>query len=152
MTSHMRHVGHLVVQVCDGIGEVYIRYQSPMPGPRGVPLGIFALANGLAWSRHLSDQEYAEWRASNDWYNVVCPDPSATDPLAYDRERNPLAAAWFKESATHLLERVTPYLEILGSHGVACVRVEAEDPGRIIYEDDVQVVVVPRRDQAHPFS
>lgn len=43
----------------------------------------------------------------------------------------------------HLIERVPPYLEILRAHGVQCVRVEAQEPGRVISEDDVQVVVVP---------
>jgi hypothetical protein len=43
----------------------------------------------------------------------------------------------------HLIERVDGYLEILARHGVACRRVESEDPGRVIYEDDDQIVVVP---------
>ncbi len=29
------------------------------------------------------------------------------------------------------------------AHHVPWVRVESDDPGRVIYEDDVQVVVVP---------
>ena len=66
-----------------------------------------------------------------------------TDPAVYDGHLNQCATACFKDSATHLLERVPRYLEILNAHGVPCERVEAGDPGRIIYEDDVQIVVVP---------
>lgn len=40
-------------------------------------------------------------------------------------------------------ERVEGYLEILAAHLVACERVESTDPGRVIYEDADQVVVVP---------
>jgi len=51
--------------------------------------------------------------------------------------------AWFKDSAHHLLERVEPYLKLLDAHQVPWERLERADPGRIIYEDEVQVVVVP---------
>lgn len=56
---------------------------------------------------------------------------------------HPRATAWFKDTATHLLDRVPRYVEILDEHGVPCVRVESQNPGRVIYEDDVQIVVVP---------
>jgi hypothetical protein len=122
---------------------VYIRFQSPTPGRRGVHTGIFGLANVLGRSGVLSEVEHADWRAGNDWYNAAYPDPTDRDPMVYDETVNPRATAWFKDSAIHLLERIPPYLEILRAHEVACVRVDAVDPGRIIYEDDVQVVVVP---------
>ncbi|MFI5854675.1 hypothetical protein [Streptomyces parvulus] len=49
----------------------------------------------------------------------------------------------FRPSASHLLVRVPGYLEILRAHGVACRSLRSADPGRVIYEDDVQIVVVP---------
>ena len=122
---------------------MFIRFQSPTPGRRGVHIGVFGLTNTLGRRGLLTDQEHADWRAGNDWYDAAYPDPSATDPTVYDDTVNPQATAWFKDSATHLLERVPPYLAILAAHGVACERVESEDPGRVVYEDDVQVVVVP---------
>lgn len=122
---------------------MYIRFQSPTPGRRGIHSGVFALANALARAGKLEETEYTDWREGNDWYNGAYPDPSVTDPLVYDHAVHPFATAWFKSSATHLLERVPRYIDILRAHGVECVRVEAEDPGRVIYEDDVQVVVVP---------
>lgn len=122
---------------------MYIRFQSPSPGKRGVHTGVFGLTNTLGRAGELSPQEHADWRAGNDWFNAAYRDPSDSDPTVYDERVNPLATAWFKESAVHLLERVPRYLEILSAHGVECVRVETADPGRIVYEDDVQVVVVP---------
>lgn len=106
-------------------------------------LGVFGLTNTLARAGELSAEEYADWRAGNDWYNAAYPNPADSDPSVYDKHLNPRSTAWFKDSALHLMERVPRYLEILDAHGIACVRVEAADPGRIIYEDDVQVVVVP---------
>lgn len=122
---------------------LYIRYQSPTPGPRGVHTGVFGLTNTLARAGELSESEHRDWRAGNDWFNQAYANPSDTDPAVYDESVNPRATAWFKDSATHLIERVDRYLEILAAHGVACHRVEDVSPGRVVYEDEVQVVVVP---------
>lgn len=104
---------------------------------------MFALANGLAREGRLSAAEYRSWRAANDWYDAAYPDPSAVDPRVYDPEVNPGAVAWFRCTARHLIDRVPGYLDLLAAHGVPCTRVESADPGRIVYEDDVQVVAVP---------
>ena len=123
---------------------MYIRFESPHPGTRGVRAGVFGLANALARSGKLTAEEQAAWRAGNDWFNAAYPDPTDADPDIYDRSVNPQATAWFKGTATHLLERIPVYLDIFRAHGVECLRVKSDDPGRIIYEDAVQVVVVPR--------
>jgi hypothetical protein len=124
-------------------GSVFIRFQAPTPGRDGLHAGVFGLANGLAKKGLLSDQEHAVWRAGNDWFNAAYADPSVIDPTVYDKAVNPLATAWFKDCAVHLLDRVPPYLAILEAHHVPCVRATAARPGRVIYQDDVQVVVVP---------
>ncbi|WP_345473825.1 hypothetical protein QMQ05_06005 [Glutamicibacter ectropisis] len=105
--------------------------------------GIFGLANVLGRDGKLTAEQHAIWRAGNDWYNAAYPNPSDTDPDVYDHRINPGAAAWFKDGAHHLLERVEPYLRLLDAHQVPWERLESADPGRIIYEDEVQVVVVP---------
>ncbi|MFE7408970.1 hypothetical protein [Streptomyces laurentii] len=121
----------------------FVRFQGTTRSPRGHFPGVFALANGLARDGRLSTAEYRLWRESNDWYDAAYPDPSAGDPGVYDPVLNPGAVAWFKSTARHLIDRVPGYLALLAAHGVPCVRVESADPGRIVYEDDVQVVVVP---------
>lgn len=120
-----------------------IRFQSPTPGRRGVHTGVFGLTNALGRGGLLTPEEHAVWRSGNDWYDAAYPNPADVDPSVYDVDVNPRATAWFKETAHHLLERVPPYLVILHAHGVDCVRVDAADPGRVIYEDAEQVVVVP---------
>ncbi|EMD28054.1 hypothetical protein [Amycolatopsis azurea] len=55
---------------------------------------------------------------------------------------NPGAAAWFKASAHVFIERVDGYLTILEALEVPCETVRSANPGRIIYEDEFQVVVV----------
>jgi hypothetical protein len=121
----------------------YVRFQAAQPNRRGHFTGVFGLINGLAQEGRLTDEQESFRRSNNTWYNEAYPDPSSVDPTVYDHEVNPGAAAWFKPSATHLIERVPGYLEILTTHGVQCRTIQSADPGRVIYEDEVQVVVVP---------
>jgi hypothetical protein len=122
---------------------VYIRFQSPRVNSHGIHVGVFGLVNTLAKQGLLTDEEERFRRVNNDWYDASYTNPSDVDPTVYDREVNPGAVAWFKSSAVHLIERVDGYLKILAAHGVACVRVESDHPGRVVYEDADQVVVVP---------
>ncbi|MFV0129563.1 hypothetical protein ACLGI4_17945 [Streptomyces sp. HMX112] len=122
----------------------YVRFQGTTRGPGGHFPGVFALANRLAREGRLSPEQYRFWRAGNDWYDATYPNPSDTDPSVYDQVLNPGAVAWFKTTAVHLIDRVDGYLRLLEAHGVECARVESADPGRIVYEDEVQVVAVPR--------
>ncbi|MFJ7524905.1 hypothetical protein YW3DRAFT_00790 [Streptomyces sp. MnatMP-M77] len=121
----------------------YVRFQGTERSPRGHFPGIFALAGGLAREGRLTEEQHRFWRAANDWYDAAYSDPSRIDPAVYDAGVNPGAVAWFKGTATHLLDRIPGYLALLAAHGVACERVESADPGRVVYEDEHQVVVVP---------
>ncbi|MFB6426407.1 hypothetical protein ACFCXC_23485 [Streptomyces microflavus] len=133
------------MELADSGSEVvhYVRFQSPHRNRRGYFTGVFGLINTLAREGRLTVEQEAFRRSNNSWYNVAYTDPSTIDPTVYDHEINPGAAAWFKPTATHLLERVPGYLRVLTAHGVECQLVRSADPGRVIYEDDVQVVVVP---------
>lgn len=120
-----------------------MRFQAVEPSASGNLTGVFGLVNGLWRAGRLTKEQESFRRDSNDWYNAAYTDPSTVDPTVYDRKVNPGAAAWFKTTSPHLLDRVTGYLAILDAHGVRWCRLESDDPGRIVYEDAVQVVVVP---------
>lgn len=122
----------------------FIRFEGTTRHPRGYFPGIFVLVNGLAQEGQLTAEQEAFRRRTNAWYDAAYPNPSHIDPTVYDPEAHPGAVAWFKSSATHLLSRVNGYLEILTAHGIPYRRVRAGDPGRVIYEDAYQVVVIPR--------
>jgi hypothetical protein len=121
----------------------YVRFQGTVRHPRGHLPGVFALVNGLAREGRLSAEQERFRRVNNDWYDAAYTDPSTVDATVYDHDVNPGAVAWFKSSAHELVDRVDGYLEILAAHRVAWRRVESSDPGRIVYEDAHQVVVVP---------
>ncbi|MFF8607163.1 hypothetical protein ACF06X_14580 [Streptomyces sp. NPDC015346] len=127
----------------DGETVQFVRFQSPHRNSRGHFTGVFGLVNNLAREGRLSDDQESFRRSNNRWYDAAYTDPSTVDPTVYDDAINPGAAAWFKPSAVRLLDRVPGYLKILAAHGVDCQVLRSADPGRVIYEDDVQVVVVP---------
>ncbi|GAB2783187.1 hypothetical protein KDA82_23500 [Streptomyces daliensis] len=122
----------------------YVRFQgtSKAAGRRSFP-GVFALVNTLAREGRLTPEQERFRRVNNDWYDASFTNPAHVDPTVYDPDVNPGATAWFKVTSTELIARVDGYLEILAAHGVECVRVDSSSPGRIVYEDADQVVVVP---------
>ncbi|MFG2498634.1 hypothetical protein ACGFSB_10570 [Streptomyces sp. NPDC048441] len=124
----------------------YVRFQSPVQHPRGHFPGVFVLVNGLAREGKLTPEQERFRRANNDWYDAAYPTPSKVDPTVYDPDITPGAVAWFKATATQLIERVPGYLEILDAHGIECRMMRSSDPGRVVYEDEFQVVVVPYAD------
>lgn len=121
----------------------FVRYQATQLNTRGIYVGIFGLANGLASNGRLSDGDYQWWQNANAWYDVAYPDPNLVDPTVYDRTHSPQAQAWFKTSAVHLLDRIPGYLNLLDRYGVQWEELRSPTPGHVLYEDDVQVVVNP---------
>ncbi|KRF34350.1 hypothetical protein [Nocardioides sp. Soil805] len=122
----------------------FVRFQSPEPSPRGIHVGVFGLVNVLGRGGDLCSADEAHRVRMNRWFDAAYTDPSTVDRLVYDREVNPRAVAWFKvPAADHLVEATRGHLDILDRHGVAWERVESDDPGRVVYEDQHQVVVVP---------
>lgn len=121
----------------------YVRFESPDPSPGGAHAGVFMLANGLAHAGALTDDDWAWWRASNDWMNAAYPNPESVLPGCYDSRVNPGAKAWFRRSSVELIGRTQGYLDLLQRYAVPCIEVRTNSPGRIIYSDDVQVIAVP---------
>ncbi len=121
----------------------YVRFQSPVPDRLGRFIGVFGLVNSLARQGRLTPEQERFRRENNDWYEANFTDPTDVDPTVYDQELNPGAAAWFKPSARPLIERVAGYLDILAAHGIDCEMIRSSDPGRVIYEDDHQVIAAP---------
>ncbi|SEF30881.1 hypothetical protein SAMN05421837_105440 [Amycolatopsis pretoriensis] len=124
----------------------YVRFQSTEPNPNGRHPGFFGLINNLSRSGRLTPAQEEFRQANHAWYEAHYTNPSKVDPTVYDRSINPGATAWFKESAEALVARADGYLEVLAAHGVGCTKLVAhEPPGRIVYEDADQIVVVPHR-------
>ena len=125
----------------------FLRFQSAVPNRHGRHPGVFALANGLAAEGRLSPRDRAWWVGANPRCDELYPDPSGADPRCYDPVANPGARSWFKAAATDLLTVTADYLALLDRYGVPWVELRTAWPGRVVYDDAVQVVAVPYR---HP--
>ena len=122
----------------------YVRFQSPEVSELGINVGVFGLVNVLGKQGLLSAKDEQWRRQRNRWLDEAYTDPSTVDPTAYDREVNPGAVAWFKaDAAAHLVVATLEHCALLDRYAVAWERVESDDPGPIVYEDEHQVVVVP---------
>jgi hypothetical protein len=122
----------------------YIRFQSAEPNTEGRNPGFLGLINNLSKTGKLTTEQEEFRRTNHAWYETHYANPASIDPTVYDHSINPRATAWFKDSASALVARATGYLEILDAHGVRCDKlISHQPPGRIIYEDDDQIVVVP---------
>jgi len=120
-----------------------VRFESPAANARGRHPGVFALANGLARAGRLSPADHAWWRHSNDWCNAAYTDPSTIDAAVYDDLVDPGAQGWFKSTAASLIAMAREYVALLERYDVTSVERRTDVPGRVVYEDDVQVVAVP---------
>lgn len=101
------------------------------------------MVNGLAAAGLLSLEDRRWLDAANDQANAAYPDPSTIRPGCYDPVANPGARSWFKVEASALLSMTGTHLSILDRYGVAWVELRTSHPGRIVYDDEVQVVAVP---------
>ena len=122
---------------------MYRRFQSAVPNRHGRFPGVFAMANGLAEEGMLSPADHAWWARENERCDRLYTDPSTVDPACFDRELNPGARSWFRDTATELIAVTAGYLALLDRYGVRWVELRTSWPGRIVYSDDVQVVAVP---------
>jgi hypothetical protein len=122
---------------------IYVRYQSPVPDRSGLRVGIFGLVNMLGNRGLLTADEEHLRLTTNAWYDSIYVNPMSVDPTVFDPDINPQAASWFVPTAEHLMEPIPGYLAILAAHNLPCERYTASDPGRIIYKDLHQVVVIP---------
>lgn len=122
---------------------MFVRYQSQVPNRRGAFPGIFAMANGLRDGGLLSANDLAWIRRQNEHGDRAYTDPSTVAPNTYSATENPGARAWFKEDASELLEMAIRYTRLLDRYGVPWAELRTRNPGRIVYEDEVQVVAVP---------
>ncbi|USQ79068.1 hypothetical protein NF556_15795 [Ornithinimicrobium faecis] len=121
----------------------YLRIESAAPNQRGRHPGIFALLVGLRQSGRLSaaDEVLAE-RLVERSYELHDEPPESV----FDTE--PRANSWFIESAdsasADLRQLSTEVVALLERHGISCREVRCTHPGRVTYEDALQVVAVPR--------
>ena len=122
-----------------GVELPFCRLQVRYIGILGVPVGIFVAVDHLRRADRLSDSDESTYFDLDDWFLAELPEPP------FYRDGNSIrAVTWFKTvAAAEMLGRLQPLRDILRRHEVPHDLVESADPGRIVYEDNYQVGVIP---------
>jgi hypothetical protein len=111
------------------------------------------MANGLRNEGFLSEADRRWLEIANALATESYTDPTTLTADCYDPEVNPGARSWFKAESSQLLEMTTGYLHLLDRYGVPWMTLRTRSPGRLVYEDTVQVVAVPHTYPEHwPFQ
>ncbi|MGI5268668.1 hypothetical protein ACQEUU_05920 [Nonomuraea sp. CA-218870] len=118
----------------------YLRLQADYVGRVGVEVGIFVAVDHLRRKNVLTPEEEELYFDIEDWFLAHLPQPP------FYADGNSIGAVtWFKRATTGaMLARLEPLRDLLTVHGVRYDLVRADDPGKLIYEDEYQVGVIPR--------
>jgi hypothetical protein len=118
-------------------GGVYVRFVVGADGEDHRQLtGVLTEARLLRDAGRLSAEELQRLERAYDWFNAHVPVP----PFSTSRW-NQDAVSWFKASAGDAIARMWDVMAILRDHGVPTRMLRSSDPGKVRYDDDVQVVV-----------
>jgi hypothetical protein len=123
---------------------MYVRFE----GPRGG--GLFWVASeGSRLLRRLrmSRSDARKFTDLKSWLWTNTPVPGAG---AYQDWRSRHPRTWFKECATEHVRLAWELSDLLCRHGVRIRPLRTRAPGTILWEDQVQVIVRPRRINTRP--
>ena len=102
--------------------------------------GILVAAHTLRDEGDLSVEDHTELRTAIAWFNENIPVPAMLDKPEHRR-----AISWFKPSANEAIQRMWRLKQLLDTHGLHVDVLRSDEPGTIVYEDDLQVVAKPQR-------
>ncbi len=116
---------------------VFVRFVVGSDGDHHRSLsGIVTEVRFLRDDGRLSESERARLEESYAWFNDNVPVP----PFSEGRWPRDVVS-WFKGDATEPIARMWDLVAILRDHDVPTRMLRSPNPGKILYEDDLQVVV-----------
>ena len=98
--------------------------------------GVVTEARLLRDKGLLAAHEAELLRSTYEWLNSNLPCPPFSSS-GWPRE----AVAWFKDSAMESIKRMRELVILLESHGFPVRMLRSSNPGKVLYEDQYQVVV-----------
>jgi hypothetical protein len=116
---------------------VFVRFVVGSDGQHHKELtGIITEARFLRDRGELTTDEEGRLEDLYDWFNENVPvPPFDTQPFPRD------AVAWFRDDAGGPITKMWDIVALLRDHGVEVQLLRSVNPGRVVYEDRVQVLV-----------
>ena len=120
--------------------ETYIRFvTSDQDDQSGSSRGVFHAAYGLQRSTFLEPHEY-DWLGDTIvWYEKNLPVPTYLKKT----RKNELAICWFRVNAQQKIQRLWDLVHLLEEFCVFIRTIKTKTPGRIVFQDEFQIVAVP---------
>ncbi len=119
---------------------MFVRFVAGTDGKNAYWLtGVFVIARELRDANQLQDYEVERLDDIFDWFNDHLPCPPFEKNLK-SRIWSRDAVSWFRDDAKEPVKRMWEIVALLHEHGVAVRFVQTERPGKIVYEDQFQVV------------
>ena len=119
---------------------MYVRFEGAGGG------GLFWIASDvelrLIRGLRMSRGERRRFHELHGWLRTHTPAPGEE---AYRDWRSRLPRTWFRESAREHVRHAWLLSDLLSRRGVRVRPIRAREPGTIIWEDEVQVIVRPNR-------
>lgn len=101
--------------------------------------GVITIAEELRAKGELYRYE-ADWLEEiYAWLNTHLPCPPFQRKLRSGKWSND-AVSWFRDDAKEAMKRIWDVVALLREHGVAVRLVTTDKPGKIVYEDEFQIV------------
>ena len=98
--------------------------------------GLITEARLLRDRGHFEQHEADRLEDIYEWFNFNLPCPPFSNSN-WSRD----AVTWFKDSAKDSIKKIRELSIMLESHGLMVRTLRSKNPGKILYEDDFQVVV-----------
>jgi hypothetical protein len=108
--------------------------------------GIFRAADYVRDFSGIGETEKEKLQKLIEWFDNNLPVPEFYDDPSKRREEQH-TYFWFKDSATEFLAAMNALTAILAENGIKVERLSAEKiPGKLIFEDDCQIAIIPLED------
>ncbi|MBN1696005.1 MAG: hypothetical protein JW881_00705 [Spirochaetales bacterium] len=102
--------------------------------------GVFSSARILKDKGKLYPYEEAFVEELFEWFNRKLPCPPFSSTNWPDN-----AVSWFKDTALEYISKLREIIALIEEKGVSVRTIKTSDPGKIVYEDDFQIVAVNRK-------
>ncbi len=126
---------------------MYIRYETKLTFKGTVHRkGIFAAMGDLKRMNKMSEKEYQWYVTTALWFNENLKNPTCFEE-SVDEDIRFIAKSWFFNVPSLFLSKSVQVVELLRRYGIDVDVLKSENPGKVIYRDEFQIVVLPNDDK-----
>jgi hypothetical protein len=128
----------------------YIRFETLVPNPdTGLRAGLFFHLYDLLDNPDFSASDFERIAALRKWFNknLKRPKKFSSSKSKGAARRGTRGLSWFKPDASDHLAYARQLAAVLREYGYEIQQRETTSPGKIIYEDDHQIVAEPFSDR-----